>query len=270
MFSPYYAWSGRHAPDHHCAVNLALHGQGRARWTMTERGRGALARGPRHLRIGPSSAVWRDGRLICAFDEITAPIPTRVKGRIVLRPGTAGAAKPLALDRAARHLWWPAAPRAHIDVEFERPMLRWRGSAYLDGNFGTCPPERDFRGWQWSRTTLADETAIFYDLRYRDGTARGLAMAFAEHARIADIAAPPPVALPRGLWGMAGAARCDPGTVPSLAMRLVDAPFYTRSLLHTWLDGQNAPTVHESLSLDRLTRPWVRLMLPFRMPRRVR
>lgn len=235
---------------------------------MTERGCGALTRGPSHVRIGPSSAVWRDGRLICTFDEITVPIPTRVKGRIVLEPGRAGAETPLALDPAGRHLWWPAAPRARIDVQFERPQQHWRGDAYYDGNFGDRPPEQDFLGWQWSRARLADETAIFYDLRYRDGTGHGLAKAFAPDAAVRDIAAPPPMALPKGLWGMEGAARSDPGVRPALAMRLVDAPFYTRSLLHTRLGGENAVMMHESLSLARLTKPWVRLMLPFRMPRR--
>ena len=267
VFSPYYAWSGRHRPENHCAVNLALHGQDRTCWTMTERGHGALARGPDHLRIGPSSAGWRDGRLICAFNEFTAPIPARVNGQIILEPGTAGAPAALALDPAGRHLWWPAAPRARIDVMFERPKMQWRGDAYYDGNFGTRPPEQDFLGWQWSRTTLAAETAIFYDLHYRDGGAYSLAKAFAAHAAVRDIAAPPPAPLPRGLGGVAGAARSDPGAPPALAARLVDAPFYTRSLLHTRLGGQPAVTVHESLSLNRLTKPWVRLMLPFRMPR---
>jgi carotenoid 1,2-hydratase len=49
---------------------------------------------------------------------------------------------------------------------------------------------------------------------------------------------------------------------------LEDTPFYARSLIETTLGGTKVAAVHESLSLDRVANPCVRLMLPFRMPRR--
>jgi carotenoid 1,2-hydratase len=52
-----------------------------------------------------------------------------------------------------------------------------------------------------------------------------------------------------------------------LVETLEDAPFYARSLLTTRLAGTPAQTFHESLSLDRFSRGWVRMLLPFRMPR---
>jgi carotenoid 1,2-hydratase len=48
---------------------------------------------------------------------------------------------------------------------------------------------------------------------------------------------------------------------------LEDTPFYTRSILDTVLDGKPAEAMHESLSLTRYSSPWVKLLLPFRMPR---
>jgi carotenoid 1,2-hydratase len=48
-----------------------------------------------------------------------------------------------------------------------------------------------------------------------------------------------------------------------------DTPFYARSLLAATLDGETVQPVHESLSLRRFRNPLVRLMLPFRMPRRI-
>ncbi len=249
-------------------MNVALHGPGATRWTMTERGLRALMRDADNLRIGPSSAVWRDGRLICDLDEVAAPLPARARGRIIVTPGTAGVSEPFALDAAGRHLWWPAAPRARIEVAFDRPALRWRGEAYLDGNFGDRPPARDFAGWQWSRSRLNAETMIFYDLETNEGARRGLAMAFADDGFRRDMTPPPFARLPRGLWGVRGAVRCDAASTPRFGKRLVDAPFYTRSLLSTELAGERAVTMHESLSLSRLEQPWVRLLLPFRMPRR--
>jgi len=249
-------------------VNVALDGPGATRWTMTERGRRALTREAGSLRIGPSSAVWRDGRLICDLDEVTAPLPARVHGRIVVTPGKAGAPAPCALDAAGRHLWWPVAPRARIEVVFDRPALRWQGKAYLDGNFGDRPPAHDFAGWQWSRSRMDAETAIFYDLETVQGARRGLAMGFADDGTLRDLTPPPFARLPRGLWGIEGAVRCDAASTPRLDKRLVDAPFYTRSRLGTELAGERAVTIHESLSLSRLEQSWVRALLPFRMPRR--
>ena len=53
-----------------------------------------------------------------------------------------------------------------------------------------------------------------------------------------------------------------------VAATLEDTPFYARSLLSTKLFGETAPAVHESLSLDRFRTPIVKMMLPYKMPRR--
>jgi carotenoid 1,2-hydratase len=49
---------------------------------------------------------------------------------------------------------------------------------------------------------------------------------------------------------------------------LEDAPFYARSVVAARLFGEPVLSFHESLALDRFANPWVRLMLPFRVPRR--
>ena len=49
---------------------------------------------------------------------------------------------------------------------------------------------------------------------------------------------------------------------------LEDAPFYARSVLDSRLYGERVEAVHETLDLDRFRLPVVKLMLPFRMPRR--
>jgi carotenoid 1,2-hydratase len=42
VFSPWYAWSGRRAPDNNVCINVATYGPG-GRFTMTDRGRGGTA-----------------------------------------------------------------------------------------------------------------------------------------------------------------------------------------------------------------------------------
>jgi len=49
--------------------------------------------------------------------------------------------------------------------------------------------------------------------------------------------------------------------------RLEDAPFYARAELRTRLFGEDGHAVHETLDADRFAARWVKLLLPWRMPR---
>jgi carotenoid 1,2-hydratase len=60
----------------------------------------------------------------------------------------------------------------------------------------------------------------------------------------------------------------ETGHAPQLVSTLEDTPFYVRSLLRTRLLGEDVTAVHESLDVPRLVSLPVRLMLPWRMPRR--
>jgi carotenoid 1,2-hydratase len=60
----------------------------------------------------------------------------------------------------------------------------------------------------------------------------------------------------------------EAGSAPQLISTLEDTPFYARSLLRTRLLGEEVTAVHESLDVPRLVSLPVRLMLPWRMPRR--
>ena len=83
---------------------------------------------------------------------------------------------------------------------------------------------------------------------------------------MSDFEPPPVAALPRAGWGVARTTRADAGGA-SLVRTLVDAPFYARSLVASCTLRERVTAVHESLSLDRFNAPWVRALLPFRMPR---
>ena len=67
---------------------------------------------------------------------------------------------------------------------------------------------------------------------------------------------------------MARSTRGEPPTPPQLLQTLEDTPFYARSTLRTRLQGEVVTTLHESLDLPRVASLPVRLMLPWRMPRR--
>ena len=55
---------------------------------------------------------------------------------------------------------------------------------------------------------------------------------------------------------------------PQIVSTLEDTPFYVRSLLRTDLLGEKVTAVHESLDIPRVISLPVRMMLPWRMPRR--
>ncbi|ACA18073.1 hydroxyneurosporene synthase [Methylobacterium sp. 4-46] len=264
VFSPYYAWSGRQDPLDHSAVNVVLYGAP-ARWAMTERRRRSVARDAASLSIGPSSLAWDGSALTIRVSEVTAPLPSRLSGTIRVYPRgiTPG---PFTLDAEGRHRWWPIAPASRIEVDLDRPALRWRGHAYFDTNDGDTPLEASFRSWTWSRATLRHGAAILYDVLRRDGTRQDLSLRFDPDGTPRPIEPPIPAALPPTLWRLKRATRSDDGQARVLR-RFEDAPFYSRSQLAARICGEAVEPVHEALCLDRFRHPLVRLMLPFRMPR---
>jgi carotenoid 1,2-hydratase len=270
VFSPYYAAARRRGPAdprHHVALNVALYGERRA-WTMTERGRARLLVGPAQMAIGPSVLEWRNGALRIDIDEVTAPVPARLRGTVRVLPA-ALTDHVYRLDGAGRHRWRPLAPTAQVEVSLQQPALRWHGTGYLDGNDGDASLEDDFRCWTWSRTSRADgPTTVLYDVARRDGAATSLALRFDAGGRAEAIAAPPTAILPPSGWRIARTTRSDGRA--EVIRTLEDAPFYARSLLQTTLGGEPVAAMHESLDLDRFRRRWVQALLPFRMPRRAR
>ena len=275
VFSPYYAWARRRGdptPLNHCALNVALYGPRASRWSMTERGFARVARETSVLGIGPSSLRWIDDGMTIDIDEVCAPIPRRIRGRIRLLPSALGD-RSFTLDASGRHRWTPFAPCARIDVRLEEPALRWSGIAYFDSNSGAEPLEDAFQHWTWSRASVPGGTVVLYDIQARCGAptadvpARALALHFGPDASARAIEPPPEVRLPTTGWRVARRTRADPGYRARVIRTLEDAPFYSRSLLDTRLLGSDAPAIHESLDLDRFRARWVQCLLPFRMPR---
>ncbi len=233
---------------------------------MTERGRGALIRQPTRLAIGPSSLRWEGGVLTIDLAERCAPWPARVRGQVRVTPH-ALVERGFALDANARHVWRPIAPRARVEVALGHPDLRWSGDGYLDTNAGTEPLEAGFARWDWSRAHLAADTAVLYDGARRDGSGFSWALRIDRAGTVREAEPPPSAMLPRTRWRMERATRADAGHVPTIERTFEDSPFYARSTIRTRLFGEDATAVHETLSLDRFAQPWVRAMLPFRMPR---
>jgi carotenoid 1,2-hydratase len=211
---------------------------------------------------------WDGTALTIAIDEWTVPYPSRIKGRVRVEP-SAFVDEVTPLDKDGRHGWLPIAPRARVNVAFEHPKLRWSGEGYLDSNFGDEPLEHAFKSWNWSRAHTRDATMVLYDLERRDGSMLTVARSFDGAGHVHNFVAPPETKLPPGaLWRVSRQTRSDEGKDAELIKTLEDTPFYTRSLIEATLAGNRVMAFHESLSLDRVANPIVRLMLPFRMPRR--
>ena len=249
-------------------MNVALYSRGANRWAMTERGRTGLVRDAATLAIGPSALHWDGDALTIDLAETCAPVRRRVRGRVCVHP-QALVGEAFALDAAGRHRWCPIAPRARVEVTLTKPSLAWSGEGYLDTNAGTEPLEAGFARWDWSRAHRRDDTAILYDAARRDGSTFGLALRIDAHGKVTHAGPPPLTPLPRTLWRMARATRADAGTLPGVQRTLEYSPFYARATIATRLFGEEALAVHETLSLDRFAQPWVRCMLPFRMPRAI-
>ncbi|MEM9010560.1 MAG: carotenoid 1,2-hydratase [Pseudomonadota bacterium] len=234
---------------------------------MTERGSRAVDRGAHHFAVGPSAMRWDQGSLCIEVAETSVPRLTPLRGRIRLTPEAITADEVL-LDAPGGHVWRPFAPHARIEVEFERPAWRWRGDGYFDANFGARAMERDFSYWTWTRARLGEGAAALYDVTRRDGSALSVALRFRPDGRVLQEAPPPPAAMPRSLWRVRQATRADAEAQPRRIQRMEDVPFYVRSGIRTRLFGEEADGVYEALDLDRFASPWVKLLLPFRMPRR--
>jgi carotenoid 1,2-hydratase len=267
VFSPYYASARRKGPtdpNDHCAVNIAIYRKHGSRWAMTERPRAAVSRTSSSLAIGKSNLNWDGNSLLIRLDEISVPVPGRLRGTVRIVP-TAVTRRSFMLSEPGNHRWWPIAPCARVQVLLDSPHLRWQGDGYFDMNWGDAPLEDGFTDWQWSRGTTRDGTAIIYEATRIDGDPINLAMNFDPQGQMTTFAPPPALSLPRTGWRIDRSVPSEGAA--SVTRTLENAPFYARSVVAaSWL-GEPVTLIHESLALTRFRKPLVQAMLPFRMPR---
>ncbi len=235
---------------------------------MTERGRNSVERSQHQFKIGPSNLGWDGNCLTINIDEINVPLLSRVRGTVRIYPKLLfNFVTPL--DDGRRHRWGPIAPSARVEVEFDSPNTRWTGDAYWDSNEGDEPIDRPFVEWDWSRSSMRDgSTAVIYDVRQKQHDDRILALRFTKSGDVEAFEAPPRQQLPRTFWRIDRHMRSDENERVEVKQTLEDAPFYSRSVLSSGLLGEKVISMHETLNVPRLASSVVRLMLPFRMPRR--
>ncbi len=267
VFSPWYKWSGRRDPANHCCINVVTYGPG-GRFTMTDRGRSALHQSRDALQVGPSRMAWQNGTLVIDVDEISAlPLISRVRGQIRLTPSAVTEVE-ARLTPDASHIWRPFAPSARIDVDLSQGH-HWQGHGYFDANFGTAALEADFRRWTWGRFPRAHGGATcFYDGVRADGSTLALGLDIASNGAVQVVTPPPLTRLTRTLWGISRDVPCDTGAKPRQTMALLEAPFYSRSLVQTTIAGETVQGVHEALDLVRFRSPLIKPMLAVRVARR--
>lgn len=267
VFSPWYKWSGRKDPENHVCINVATYGPG-GRFTMTDRGRGALRQSADTFEVGPSKLHWDGDRLVIDIDEISGPpVISRVRGRITITPHAVTDVE-MALTPDGAHIWRPFAPSSDISVDLEADGWQWDGHGYFDANFGTRALEADFKFWTWGRYPRTDGAICFYDAVRRDGSELETAIAFDLAGGASVVEAPPRTPFKRSLWQVKRETRADPGVVPKQVLGMLDAPFYSRSSVQTQIDGEVVTGVHEALDLDRFASPFLKPMLAVRVPRR--
>ena len=267
VFSPWYRWSGRKNPENHVCINVATYGPG-GRFTMTDRGTPALRQTPDHFMVGPSSLRWESGRLVIEVNEVSSPpLVSRVRGTITVKPSAITSVElPLTPDGA--HVWRPFGPVSDINVDLDAPGWRWNGHGYFDANFGTRALEEDFSYWTWGRYPSAGGSTCFYDATRLDGSELGAGFHFEPDGTAREIDLPPQLEFRRSLWAVRRETRGDKGFKPRQVMNMLDAPFYSRSMVETRLNGETTVGVHEALDLTRFRSPLLKPMLAVRVPRR--
>lgn len=268
VFSPYYAWGRRRDPYDHCALNVAFYRPRAGRWAMTERGRDQVEITQHRFQIGRSALQWDGAGLAVLVDETCAPIPYRLRGRILVR--TEGLTEHgFELDEGGRHRWRPLAPSVDVELDFSEPALHWRGRGYLDANEGDEPLEEGFRFWHWSRAEIGTgETAVLYETEPRGQAPRQLALRFDAAGAFEPFRPPGALALPdTRIWRIRRPLLAERESGARVIRTFEDTPFYSRSLIENELFGAPRRAVHESFSGNRLRLPIVKALLPFRMPR---
>lgn len=236
---------------------------------MTDRGQSALRLSPDTLEIGPSRMHWAGSALVIDIDEATLPHPGRLQGQVILTPEAVTSVElPLAPDGS--HIWRPFAPVARISVSLNQSGWNWQGHGYFDANFGTAPLEDDFRYWTWGRFPTRTGATCFYDAIRRDGSELAVGVSFDHQGRATPVAPPPKARLSRSLWAVKRETRADTGYQPHQIKPMLDAPFYTRSVVRTRLNGEITDGVHEALDLTRFASPLLKPLLALKVPRRSR
>lgn len=250
-------------------MNVATYGAG-GRFAMTDRGTSALRTTPDSFTVGPSSMTWTGSELIIDINEVSSlPLISRMRGQITVTPEAITNVE-LPLTRDGAHVWRPFAPVSRINVNLEAKGWQFDGHGYFDANFGTRPLETDFSYWTWGRYPTRDGATCFYDATRRDGTSLEAAIAFDQNGVAKMTNAPPRTNFKRTLWALRRETRADPGTMPRQTKAMLDAPFYSRSVVETQINGEVTTGVHEALDLNRYANPLLKPMLAVRVPRRAR
>lgn len=268
VFSPYYYRARQRAngqAENFCAINIGLYGNQRGkRWAMTERRSHSIVRSADEYRLGPSSIRWKNGQLVYDINERCAPLGQRLRGKVRVTPRVTHDVTYF-LDEARRHRWTPWSPQADVEVELEQPEISWKGHGYVDGNDGDESLETAFNSWDWSRSTQNQSSLLQYDVLRADQSRKLISVRIGPDGKAQPVPELEEQYLRNAGWGVARRPRARYPL--ALVRTLEDTPFYTRNLLREQCPGGEQEVVHESLSLLRFKKPWVRTLLPFRMPR---
>ena len=250
-------------------MNVATYGKG-GRFAMTDRGTSALRQSKDCLQVGPSSMRWTNDKLVIEINEVSSlPLISRMRGQIIVTPSAVTSIE-LPLTTGGEHVWRPFAPIADISVQLEAKGWQFEGHGYFDSNFGIRPLEHDFNTWTWARYPTANGATCFYDAQRRDGSVLDTAINFHPKGSARHVPAPPATAFKRTLWALRRDTRADVGFMPKQIKPMLDAPFYSRSVVETQIDGEKVQGVHEALDLRRYANPLLKPMLAVRVPRRPR
>jgi carotenoid 1,2-hydratase len=191
-------------------LNVGLYGGGKTRWAMTERTAKAIDRGEDHFHLRPQQRQLRRRQADLRHPQRPPPpFPIRCAARSSSSPrfeqGEQFTLDPQWPPRLAAGL----AQGAGGAPSSTSPELDWSGDGYVDMNAGLEPLEAGFKSWSWARTAMPDGAAILYDCQPAGGGEHGFALRIHEDGTTEHFEAPPEIALPNVMWGVARPSRSE-------------------------------------------------------------
>ena len=157
--------------------------------------------------------------------EILAALRSPANAPALVAARTFSARARAGLCRRWERSWaGPASGNPHVDVELMVDLTAAKTSTTVRG---------------------------FYDAARRDGSHLEVALRFGADGSVEPLDAPPRATMKRTLWQVRRETRADQGFTPHQVRPMLDAPFYSRSMVRTKVGGEESVGVHEALDLDR-------------------
>lgn len=131
----------------------------------------------------------------------------------------------------------------------------------------TDPLRKIFNFGHGGRFPSQHGSYCFYDAERTDGSKLEAAFLCDEDGNFQTISAPASKEFKPSLWRVKRNTRTDAGENARQVMNMLDAPFYSRSMVETYIHKERVTGIHEALDMRRFNQHLIKAMIAMRTPR---